>query len=167
MPRLEIVEQPPDPFYNDPPHRKKFPITVKLTGGKSAKSELRVTLLYENGNGIVCQPNEKILVMAPNNQTSIASGVNIQLQFGIMHVSFRHQRQKFKLRFECEGCSIESTPILVKAKPPAPKRKFVADVKAKVQQFKRTCSQDIANSAGGAPQTEQVRLPKPITQPPS
>jgi hypothetical protein len=49
---------------------------------------------------IVCQPNEKILVMAPNNQTSIASGVNIQLQFGIMPVSFRHQRQKFKLRFE-------------------------------------------------------------------
>jgi hypothetical protein len=152
---LQIVEQPhgvtvknepPLTFYNDPPHRKKFNVTVKLNDSK-LKRGLQVRLIYENGNEIVRQKGEDVLIASASNQTTISAGANIALQFGIAHVSFRHQRQKFRLVFECEGCSpVQSDPLLVKAKEPRNnKRKFLSNVMTKVHEVavKRSKSQEV------------------------
>jgi hypothetical protein len=141
-----IVDQPELTFYNDPPHRKKFNLTVRLNGGsRSKKTDLRVRLLYENGNEIK-DSKEKVLIESLNNQRSIAGGSNISLQFGIAHVSFRHDKKKFKLVLECDGClPVESNAILVKAKPPNPKKrkaKVLDDLMTQIGQVQRTKSQE-------------------------
>jgi hypothetical protein len=85
-------------FYNDPPHRSRFDIIVRVES-VSVSVAFSVRLVYENGNDIVTRnPTESILIASLSNPSRIQVGTNVNLKFGITDVGMRHQGQKVSER---------------------------------------------------------------------
>ena len=87
FPRLEVVGQPPETFYNDSSSRKKFSVALTLSGTQKNSRRYILnapTLRYEDGGTV---DDNGILVKCQTNPSTIGVNQTLELRFGIKNVS--------------------------------------------------------------------------------